>query len=93
MKSRDSISSHEVSNVRELEKYLSLRDRLFSLLAIRRGVLRLKRCLKLAILIVPLIALLVLGIRFVLEKAYGLNVEQIHFKSTRNSNKHREKCG
>lgn len=84
MKSRDPISSHDVSNVRELEKHLSIRSRLFSLLAIRRGALRLKKWLRLAVILVPLTALLALGIRFMLEKAYGLNVEQIHFKSTRN---------
>ncbi len=84
MKSRDSISSHESSNVRELEKHLSLRDRLFSLLALRRGALRLRKWLKLALLFVPIAALLVLGGRYVLEKAYSLNVEQIHFKSSRN---------
>ncbi len=69
------------SNVRRLEKHMSLWNRLFNLLAVRRGALRLRRWLKLALLLVPIFALLWIGVSYLLEKAYGLSVEQIRFKS------------
>ena len=81
MKRHDSSSG---SNVRQLEKHMSLWNRLFNLLAVRRGALRLKKLLKLALLLVPVFALLWIGTCYLLEKAYGLSVEQIHFKSSDN---------
>lgn len=70
--------------MRQLEKHMSLWDRLFNLLAVRRGALRLRRWLKYALLLAPVFALLWMGTRYLLEKAYGLSVEQIHFKSADN---------
>lgn len=70
--------------MRQLEKHMSLWNRLFNLLAVRRGALRLKKLLKLALLLVPVFALLWIGTCYLLEKAYGLSVEQIHFKSSDN---------
>ncbi len=84
MNMRDRGTSRESSNVQKLEKLMSWRKRLFNLLALRRGAIRLKRWLILAVIALPVVALLVLGVHFVLEKAYGLNVEQIVFKSSRN---------
>lgn len=63
---------------------MSLWSRMFNSLAVRRGALRLRKWLKFALLLVPIFALLWLGVSYLLEKAYGLNVEQIHFKSTGN---------
>ncbi len=74
----------QASNVRQLEKHMSLWSRLFNLLAVRRGAMRLKHYLKLALLFTPVLALMWIGVRYLLEKAYGLSVEQIHFKSTDN---------
>lgn len=71
----------ETSNVRSLEKLLSLRERLFSMLAFKRGARRVKRGLKLLFIALPLIALAWLGIDYALDMAYGLSVEHINFQS------------
>lgn len=84
MNMRDDDPAHGKSNVHKLEKLMSWRGRLFNLLALRRGALRLKRWLICALIALPFVALLLLGIHYILEKAYGLNVEQIIFKSTGN---------
>lgn len=71
----------ESSNVRSLERRLSLRERLFSLLAIKRGTQRVKHILKMCLIALPLVFLAWYGINYALDMAYGMSVEYIHFQS------------
>ncbi len=60
---------------------MALRERLFSLLAIRRGANRLRSFGKILLLILPVAILFYMGVQYALDKAYGLSVEHIVFKS------------
>lgn len=70
-------------NVKQLEKKLSLVNRLFSLLALKRGTRRVLRWLKFAVLLAPVAALLFYAGKYAFEKAYGLSIEHISYKSLR----------
>lgn len=69
------------SSVKRLEKMLALRQRLFSLLTIRRSAIRLRSFGKTLLMVLPAAVLLYLGVQYMLDKAYGLSVERIVFKS------------
>lgn len=71
------------SNVKLLERALSLRERLFSMIAVRRGLKRLWRWVKFLLIAAPVMALLWYVADYALEKAYGLSIEHISFKSQR----------
>ena len=67
----------ESSNVRSLERRLSLRERLFSMLAIRRGKQRVKRGIKVFLVALPLLFLVWYSIDYALDMAYGMSVGHI----------------
>lgn len=67
------------ANVRLLEAALSLKDRYFSKVAIRRGLRRLRRWTLAIVIIVPVVAGLIwLGMAAV-EKAYSLSIDKVTF--------------
>lgn len=68
-------------NVQLLEKALSLRARLFSALALRRGMARARRWLVILLLALPVAVLLFIGFSFCLDKAYSLNIDNISYES------------
>ena len=68
-------------NVKILEKALSISDRLFSMLAVRRGAARLKRFILILLLVAPIIAGIVWGISYTIDKAYSLSIEHIAYDS------------
>ena len=69
------------SNVKLLERDMSLKTRLFRMLTIKRGTRRLMRWLKVALVVVPVLAILYFAVHYALEKAYGLSIEHISYKS------------
>lgn len=68
-------------NVQLLEKALSLRARLFSALALRRGMARARRWLVILLLALPVAVLLFIGFSFCLDKAYSLSIDNISYES------------
>lgn len=73
-------ASHQASaNVRLLEAALSLKDRLFSMLALRRGLRRLRRWVLIMLIILPLLAGIIWGGKTAVEKAYSLSIDKITF--------------
>lgn len=72
---------HEQVNVQLLEKALSLKDRLFSVVAFKRGARRLRRWLLIALAAVPVLVALYYAIDYAVEKAYSMNLEKVSFKS------------
>lgn len=73
----------EQGNVHLLEKALSLRDRLFSMLALRRGARRLRRWLLIALCALPVVGGIWYGVDYAIEKAYSLSIDNISYKSRR----------
>lgn len=69
-------------DVQTLEKALSLKDRLFSVLALRRGARRLKKYFLIALILLPILAVALAGIRYAFLKAYHMELEKISYKST-----------
>ncbi len=70
-------------NVKLLEKALSVRDALFSRLAVRRGAKRLRKIFLILLLIVPVCYGIYRGITYTIEKAYSLSIERVEFASSR----------
>ena len=70
-------------NVKLLEKALSVRDALFSRLAVRRGAKRLRKIFLLLLLIAPICYGIYRGIAYTIEKAYSLSIERVKFASSR----------
>lgn len=68
-------------NVKILEKALSIRDALFSRLAVRRGAKRLRKIFLLLLLIIPVCIGIFYGISYTIDKAYSLSIERITFSS------------
>ena len=83
MKPQNRYRGEQRAKVKLLEKALSLQNRLFSLLALKRGMRRTLRFLKLALLLLPVLALLWYVGSYALEKAYGLSIDHISYKSLR----------
>lgn len=71
------------AKVRLLEKALSLKDRFFGLLAFKRGLERTRQLLKYAALLAPVLAIVWYVGSYALEKAYGLSIDHISYKSLR----------
>ncbi len=68
-------------NVRLLEKALSLRDRLFSLMALRRGLQRLRYGLLVLILLAAAGACLYYSTIYAVDKTYSLSIDNITYDS------------
>lgn len=83
MKQQNRYRGEQRAKVKLLEKALSIQNRLFSLLALKRGMRRALRFLKLALLLLPVLALLWYVGSYALEKAYGLSIDHISYKSLR----------
>ncbi|MBR5888873.1 MAG: FtsQ-type POTRA domain-containing protein [Akkermansia sp.] len=85
MKSRNQYRRHHreshaaSANVRLLEAALSIKDRLFSIVALRRGLRRLRRWSIILLIVVPLLAALFWGGKAAVEKAYSLSMEKVSF--------------
>lgn len=71
----------EKENVQLLEKALSLKDRLFSLLALKRGARRLRKWLLILLIAAPVIWGTYHLINYALEKAYGLSIDNVSYVS------------
>lgn len=83
MKRQNKRRSEQNSLVRLLEKGLSLRESLFSKLALRRGMRRLRRIALIVLCAVPVLIGIFYGINSALDAAYSLNMEHISYKSRR----------
>ena len=83
MKPQNQYRGEQRAKMKLLEKALSLQHRLFSLLAFKRGARRMLRFLKLALMLLPLLAVLWYVGLYALEKAYGLSIDHISYKSLR----------
>lgn len=83
MRKENRLRRDRPSNVKLLEGDLSLRERLFSMIAMRRGLKRLWRWVRLVLLAAPVCVLLWYVADYALEKAYGLSIEHISYKSQR----------
>lgn len=87
MKKRNQYRSHyneeheSSANVRLLEAALSLKHRLFSIVALRRGWRRLRRILLILLLVVPILAGIFWGGMRAVEKAYSLSIDKVSFES------------
>lgn len=71
----------EKANVQLLEKALSLKDRLFSLLALKRCARRLRKWLLILLITAPVIWGAYHLINYALEKAYGLSIDNVSYVS------------
>jgi hypothetical protein len=69
------------SNVRMLEAALSLKDRLFSMVALRRGLRRLRRWSIILLIILSITAGIVWACLTAVEKAYSLSIDKITYDS------------
>ena len=83
MKPQNRYRSEQKSNVHLLEKALSFKDRIFSMIALRRGLRRLQRYLIIIICALPVLYGIWRGIDYAIEKAYSLSIENISYKSRR----------
>ncbi|MBR5522994.1 MAG: FtsQ-type POTRA domain-containing protein [Akkermansia sp.] len=83
MKSQNRYRSEQKSNVHLLEKALSFKDRIFSMIALRRGMRRLRRYLLILICALPVLYGIWRGVDYAIEKAYSLSIENISYKSRR----------
>lgn len=69
------------SNVRMLEAALSLKDRLFSMVALRRGLRRLRRWSIILFIVLSITAVIVWACMTAVEKAYSLSIDKISYDS------------
>ncbi len=85
MKKRNQYRSHynieraSSANVKLLEAALSLKHRFFSMVALRRGLRRLRRWTLVLLLIVPMVAGIIWGGRVAVEKASSLSIDKVSF--------------
>lgn len=85
MKKRNQYRNHYTdgreasANVRVLEAALSLKHRLFSIVALRRGMRRLRRVLIILLITIPIIAGIIWGCMTAVEKAYSLSIDKVTF--------------
>ncbi len=80
MKGRNKYRS-EKQNVHLLEQALSLKERLFSLLALKRGARRLRKWLIIALIAAPIIWGIKLAVDYAIEKAYSMSIENVSYVS------------
>lgn len=83
MKQQNRFRSEQKTNVRLLEKALSFKDRLFSIIALRRGVRRLRHYIIILLCAMPILYGIWRGVDFAIEKAYSLSIDNISYKSRR----------
>ncbi len=74
-------SRSAAAKVQILEAALSLKERLFSIVALRRGLRRLRRIVLILLVIIPLLAAIIWGCMVALETAYSLSIEKIGYDS------------
>ncbi len=74
-------SERRGQNIRLLEKALSLRDRLFSLVALRRGLRRLRYWAIVLVLAAAVGAGMFFSGRYAVGKAYSLSMDKVSFES------------
>lgn len=67
------------ANVRLLEAALSLKHRFFSIVALRRGLRRLRKWTLILLLVIPVAAALIWGGMTAVEKAYSLSIDKISY--------------
>ena len=85
MKKRNQYRSHyngtppAKANVKLLEAALSIKHRFFSMVALRRGLRRLRRWTLLLLIIIPLISAIIWGGMTAVEKAYSLSIDKVSF--------------
>ena len=90
MKKRNQYRSHYNSehlskaNVKVLEAALSIKHRFFSMVALRRGLRRLRRWTLWLILILLLLGGIIWGCLAAVEKAYSLSIDKVTFDSRHN---------
>ena len=90
MKKRNKYRAHfdgehaSSANVTLLEAALSLRHRFFSLVALRRGLRRLRRWTIILLIALPLLAALIWGCMTAVEKAYSLSIDKVTFDARQN---------
>lgn len=72
------------ANVRGLEGALSLKDRLFSMVALRRGLRRLRRWTLVLLITLPILAGIIWGAMTAVEKAYSLSIDKVSFDARQN---------
>ena len=85
MKKRNQYRSHyneehkASANVKLLEAALSLKHRLFSMVALRRGLRRLRKVLIILLIVLPVLAGIFWGGKTAVEKAYSLSMDKVSF--------------
>lgn len=80
-KKLNKLRSEQRDKVRILEQALSIRDRLFSALALRRGLRRAKIWLLILTISVPLLMLLGMWVYHCVDKAYSMSIDNITYES------------
>lgn len=81
MKQQNKYRTDKKENVQLLEKALSFRDRLFSALALRRGVRHLRKILLILLIAAPIVFGIAYSLFYAVEKAYSLSIDNIHYIS------------
>ncbi len=76
-------SERRGQNIRLLEKALSLRDRLFSLVALRRGLRRLRYWAIVLVLVAAVGIGAFLSGRYAVGKAYSMSMDKVSYESTK----------
>ncbi len=76
-------NSQSRANIRLLEAALSLKHRLFSMVALRRGLRRLRKWALILLLIIPVVLGIIWGGMTAVEKAYSLSIDKISYESRR----------
>lgn len=67
------------ANVKLLEAALSLKQRFFSIVALRRGMRRLRRWVLILLIVIPIIVAIIWGCMAAVEKAYSLSIDKVTF--------------
>ena len=78
---RDHFDSERAAStkVKVLEVTLSIKDRLFSLLALRRGLRRLRKWAIILLIILPILVGIIWAAMAAVEKAYSLSIDKISY--------------
>ena len=71
-------------NVKALEKELSFKERIFSILAFKRGINRLSKWMLVTVIALPVIIALVYAVLYLFNSAYGSDIQTINYTSKHN---------
>lgn len=82
-KARNRFRSEQRGTIKLLEGALTLRNRFFSRLALRRGFQRARRWALWLLALLPLAALLWWGTDYALDKAYSMSLDKVAYESRR----------